>query len=172
MGTGRTIGIILIVGALFGCGLLALIMFPPVFEGSRSLGAAALGFGLFALVLLLPLGAGAFMFWRGGREAESLASAKQQRRLLDMVKTQGQVPISDVAIEMSISRQQVQDMLYDLVGKGLFSGYVNWDEGMLYSRQASELRQRTTCEVCGGQLELAGKGVIRCPYCGTEYFLE
>ena len=32
--------------------------------------------------------------------------------------------------------------------------------------------RRNTCEVCGGQLELAGPGVIRCPYCGTEYFLE
>jgi tRNA(Ile2) C34 agmatinyltransferase TiaS len=62
-------------------------------------------------------------------------------------------------------------MLHELVGMGLFAGYVNWDEGMLYSRQASELRQLSQCENCGGQLELAGKGVIRCPYCGTEYFL-
>jgi len=49
---------------------------------------------------------------------------------------------------------------------------VNWDEGMLYSEQASELRERSTCAVCGGQLELAGQGVIRCPYCSTEYFLD
>ena len=169
---GRTIGIILIAGSIVGCLILALIMFVPALEGSRSAGAATLGFGLFAIVLLVPLGAGAFMLWQGRQEAVAAGQAQQQRRLLNTVKTQGQVAISDLAIEMDLTREQVQALLYDLVGKGLFSGYVNWDEGMLYSRQASELRERTTCEVCGGQLELAGQGVIRCPYCGTEYFLE
>jgi tRNA(Ile2) C34 agmatinyltransferase TiaS len=54
---------------------------------------------------------------------------------------------------------------------GVFSGYVNWDEGTLYSEQASELRNMTQCKNCGGNLTLAGKGVIKCPFCGTEYFL-
>jgi hypothetical protein len=169
---GRTLGIMLIVGALAACAIAALIMFVPTIEGTRSAGAATLGFGLIAVILLLPLGAGVYFFWRGGEEKKVAAEAQKQRQLLNTVKTQGQVAISDLAIEMNVSRDAVQAMLYDLVGKGLFSGYVNWDEGMLYSRQASELRERSTCEVCGGQLELAGKGVIRCPYCGTEYFLE
>ncbi len=29
----------------------------------------------------------------------------------------------------------------------------------------------TTCPNCGGQLELGGKGIIKCPYCGAEIFL-
>lgn len=169
---GRTLGIILIAGSIVGCLLLALIMFVPMMEGTRSAGAATLGFGIFAVVLLVPLGAGVFMLWKGGQEAKASGRAQKQRQLLNMVKTRGQVAISDLAIEMDVSRDQVQHMLHDLVGKGLFSGYVNWDEGVLYSRQASQLRERTTCEVCGGQLELAGQGVIRCPFCGTEYFLE
>jgi uncharacterized protein (DUF983 family) len=28
------------------------------------------------------------------------------------------------------------------------------------------------CPNCGAQLELAGKGLIVCPYCGTEVFLH
>ena len=28
-----------------------------------------------------------------------------------------------------------------------------------------------TCPNCGGALELAGKGLIRCPYCGAEIFI-
>lgn len=169
---GRTLGIILIAGAVVGCLLTALVMYVPTIEGTRSAGAATLGFGLISVVLLLPLGAGVFLLWKGGQEEEAAGRAKQQRQVLNVVKTQGQVAISDLAIELDVSRDQVQQLLYDLVGKGLFSGYVNWDEGMLYSRQASDLRERSTCEVCGGQLELAGQGVIRCPYCGTEYFLE
>ena len=63
-------------------------------------------------------------------------------------------------------------MIYELVNMGLYSGYINWSEGTLYSSEASELRTLDRCKNCNGQLELAGKGVIRCPYCGTEYFLS
>ncbi len=169
---GRTIGLILIAVGIIGCILLAVLMSTYVAEESLSRGAAVLGFTLGAVVLLLPLGGGVFMLWKGRQEEQFTQKAEKQRQLLNMVKTQGQVPISDLAIQMDVSRDDVQNMLADLVGKGLFSGYVNWSEGMLYSRQASELRGRETCAVCGGQLELAGHGVIRCPYCGTEYFLD
>lgn len=169
---GRTIGIILVAVGAIGCLLVTVLMGVYVYEGSLSLGAAVLGFTLGGIVLLLPLGAGAFMLWKGRQEATFEQEAEKQRQLLNTVKTQGQVAISDLAIQMDVSRDEVHRMLTDLVGKGLFSGYVNWTEGMLYSRQASELRERETCAVCGGQLELAGQGVIRCPYCGTEYFLE
>lgn len=169
---GRTIGIILIGIGVIGCIILTVLMGSYVVEGSLPGSAAILGFALGAAVLILPLAAGIFMIWKGGQEAAAGERAEKQRQLLNMVKTRGQVAISDLAIEMNASRDDVQAMLHDLVGKGLFSGYVNWDEGTLYSRQASKLRERNTCEVCGGQLELAGHGVIRCPYCGTEYFLE
>lgn len=169
---GRTLGFILIAVAVIGFVLLAVLMGSYVLDDELAVSTAVFGFTIFSVLLLLPLGAGIFMVWKGGQEAEVAAHARQQRRLLDMVKTQGQVHISDVAIEMDVSRDTVQAMLYDLVGKGLFSGYVNWDEGVLYSQQASQLRERSTCAVCGGQLELAGQGVIRCPYCGTEYFLD
>jgi DNA-directed RNA polymerase subunit RPC12/RpoP len=33
------------------------------------------------------------------------------------------------------------------------------------------LQGRQTCPNCGGELELAGKGLITCPYCGAEIFL-
>ncbi len=169
---GRTIGIILVAIGVVGCLILTALMGSYVVDDQLSTSAAILGFALGAAILVIPLGAGAFMLWKGQQEAASGAQAQKQRQLLDMVKTRGQVAISDLAIEMKSSREEVQDMLHQLVGMGLFSGYVNWDEGMLYSRQASELRQRSTCEVCGGQLELGGHGVIRCPYCGAEYFLE
>ncbi len=169
---GRTIGIILIAVALVGCFIVTALMGSYVVDDQLAVSTAVFGFSLGAVILLLPLGAGVFLLWKGRQEEAAAGRAQQQRQVLNVVKTQGQVAISDLAIELDVSRDQVQQLLYDLVGKGLFSGYVNWDEGMLYSRQASELRERNTCEVCGGQLELAGQGVIRCPYCGTEYFLE
>jgi hypothetical protein len=133
---------------------------------------AVLGFGLLFVVLVAPLaGGGIYAVVRGRREAETDRQAKMQRKILDMVKARGQVSISDIIVELQSSLPEVQDMIYKLVGMGVFSGYINWDEGTLYSEQASALRDLEECRNCGGQLSLAGKGVVKCPYCGTEYFL-
>ena len=170
---GKTLGIILIIGGIVVGAIVVALMLVYRNEGSLNSGAATLGITLGLLVLSLPqLGFGAYLLLRGQQEAVVAETAGKQRQLLGMVKARGHVQISDVAIELRTSRDELQKMLYELVNMGLFSGYVNWAEGTLYSSQASELRQLDRCKNCGGQLELAGKGVIRCPYCGTEYFLS
>ena len=169
---GRTLGIILIIGGIVVGAIIVALMLVYRNEGSLTAGAATLGIVLGLLVLSLPqLGFGAYLLMRGQQEAAVAETAGKQRQLLGMVKARGQVPISDLALEMRLPRDQIQQMIYELVNMGLYSGYINWNEGVLYSSQASELRQLDRCKNCGGQLELAGKGVIRCPFCGTEYFL-
>jgi hypothetical protein len=170
---GRTLGIILIAGGFIVGIIIAVLMFVYRGEGNLSAGAATLGMVIGMLVLVLPLlGVGVFLLWRGSQEAAAAVEANKQRDLLNMVKTRGQIAVADLVIELKTSKDEVSQMIHQLVGMGLFSGYVNWDEGMLYSRQASELRQLSNCQHCGGELQLAGKGIIRCPYCGTEYFLD
>jgi hypothetical protein len=170
-GSGRTIGILMVVAGLI-IGLVAAVWLLSGLIGEEiGIPGAVLGFGL-ALVLILPLiGAGIYLFIKGGREAQELAQIRQQRKILDMVQTQGQVSVSDVVLELGSSRDEVQSWIYDLVGKGLFSGYIKWDEGVLYSRDASLLKTNK-CPHCGGQIELAGKGISKCPFCGTEIFLS
>ena len=169
---GRTLGIILIIGGLVVGAIVVALMLVYRNEGSLSSGAATLGITLGLLALSLPqLGFGAYLLMRGPQEAAVAETAGKQRQLLGMVKARGQVQIADLAIELRMSRDELQKMIYELVNMGLYSGYINWAEGTLYSSQASELRQLDRCKNCSGQLELAGKGVIRCPYCGTEYFL-
>jgi len=170
-GTGKTIGIIMIVVGI-AIGLVAALFFGSgMASGRATTSAMILGFGLVFIVVVLPLvGVGGFVFVKGRQEAAAFAEVEKEKRVLNMVLTQGQVRVSEAALELNATRDQVKEWIYDLVGKGLFTGYINWDEGILYSKQASELGTNK-CPNCGGELELAGKGVVGCPYCGTEIFL-
>jgi hypothetical protein len=166
--SGKLIGSILSGGGLLL--LLAIGIWILLAEGNTT-GGRVLGLVLALLILSPIIAVGIYMLIRGGQEDKAMAHVAQQRKLLNIIKTKGQVSISDLTLELDSTFDQVQAWIYDLVGKGLFSGYINWEEGTLYSQQASHLQDETRCKHCGGELSLAGKGVVRCPYCGTEYFI-
>ena len=170
MGQGKTVGIILIVIAVVILAIGGLFLQSGMAEGKLQGSGLLLGFAL-VLILVLPLLAvGLLMFSRGQSEAKQFAQAEKEKNILNIVQTHGQVNISDVVIEMHLTRDQAKEYIYDLVGKGLFTGYINWNDGILYARQASEM-QTTKCPNCGGVREVVGKGVVKCPYCGSELFL-
>ena len=85
--------------------------------------------------------------------------------------TQGQVTIQEIVVELEEPRENVEDMIRNVVGKQLFSGAINWERGVLYSVESQQLTEGRKCPNCGGELEFAGKGVIVCPWCGSEVFL-
>jgi hypothetical protein len=159
----RIIGIVLIVvsigiDAWLGAGLAT---------GSRATG-VALGFVLFSLPFLA---AGIYLLLSARGEIKEESKADKERNILDAVTTRGRVTLADLAIEGNLTRDQVKGYIYDLIGKDLFRGYVNWDRGELVSAEAAQMKEGT-CPNCGGRLELAGKGLVRCPYCGTEIYLS
>jgi hypothetical protein len=172
MNTGRLVGVLLLGAAVLACLLTLAVMVPRYLAQDVDLPALFLGLALGSFIVLPLAAGGVFMLVRGRQDVQTEAVAQKQRRLLDMVTTRGQVAISDAAVEMQVPRDEVKNWVYRLVGLGVFTGYINWDDGVLYSAQASQLRDLTNCKKCGGEVQLAGKGVVRCPYCGTEYFLD
>ena len=169
---GRLIGLILIIVGILvflGCSLVSIVSSMEA-EGSN-IGGIILGIFI-ALVVAIPLvGGGVYLLIQSRSEAAQQVEATRQRKILDMVKTRGEVNISDLVIELKSTSDQVRQDIYTIVGMGLLKGYVNWDQGLLYSQEASQLKGRETCPNCGGALSLAGKGIITCPYCGTQIFL-
>lgn len=172
MNTSRLSGIILLVIGIGIAVIAGLWLATQVSSGGTSGGGAILGAGLAFIPIALLVGAGIFLFMRGGSEAQQNTTMQQQRQLLDILKSRGQVSVNDMALEMSTSVDSVKDMVYQLVGLQVFSGYANWESGMLYSAEASQLRELDKCKNCGGEIHLVGKGVVRCKFCGTEYFLS
>ncbi len=157
-------------GALFGCTLLWGI------ANMREEQLQLTGL-LFALVLITPVvlvftGGGGLILMRARQESAQQAVMARQRALLNMVETAGKVSLRQAALELNAPLETIRQDVRDLVGKRLFSGYVNWEEGILYAREAAELTANNTCPNCGATLELAGRGVVECPYCGTTIFIS
>ncbi len=170
VGQGRIIGGLMVVLAVVLMLVVGTWLAVNLAEGTLRISGAVFG-GVLLVIVAAPLMAGgAFLFFRGIEEARQFAEVAKEREILNMVLTRGQLRISDAALEMNLTRDQIKEYIHDLVGKGLFTGYINWNDGVLYAREASEMRRK--CPNCGGELELAGKGVFECPYCGTEIFLS
>lgn len=170
--SGRVVGLILL-GAAVAIGVLGTVwLVGNVRSDDLTSTAAVFGAALLAIVFVLPLGgAGIFLLIKGRQEAAQLVDVDRQRKLLGIIGTRGQLSIGDAVLELNSTREQVQSDLAALVSRGLFSGYVDWNKGILYSVEASKLQGASNCPNCGGQLQLGGKGLVKCPYCGAEIFL-
>lgn len=170
MNLNRLAGIILVVlGLILGAVAAAWLFTNEELEGP----ARILGLGVALIVLVAPLvGGGIYMTAFGGKRAKQQEQAAVQRKLLNIVQSRGQIRLEDLIVEMQLPRDQIKDMIHSLVGLGVFSGYINWDKGVLYSSQASQLRELEKCPNCGGEISLTGKGIATCRFCGTEFFLS
>ncbi|MHB8626157.1 MAG: TFIIB-type zinc ribbon-containing protein [Aggregatilineales bacterium] len=166
----RVVGIILIVVGV----AIGLIAVAWGFTNEALTGSARIL--LLAIVLIVPVaplvGGGIYLTIQGAGDTKKQVEAGQSRKLLNIVQSKGSVQIDDVALELQMPKDKVRDVIYNLVGLGVFSGYINWDKGTLYSSEASKLRDLKQCPNCGGEITLSGKGVAKCRFCGTEFFLS
>ncbi len=172
MNTGRLIGIILVVIGLGIAVFGGLFLAAQTSNDLLTPAGAFLGAAMAFVPVGLLVGFGIYMYVRGGKEAEEESIMQKQRQLLDILKSRGQVTVSDMALEMKVSAETIKDMVHQLVGLQVFSGYANWQAGVLYSSDASMLRELEQCKNCGGEIQLVGKGIATCRFCGTEYFLS
>jgi len=159
----RIIGVVLLV---VGAGV-AVWLGAGIATG-KSVTGAALGFVLFSLPFFAV---GLYFLLQSKGEIVQQTKVDKERAVLNAVTTRGRVGIADLAIENNAGRDEIRQYIYDLIGKGLFTGYVNWDKGELVSAEAAQIKEGQ-CPNCGGAVALAGKGLVRCPYCGTETYLS
>ena len=166
-GGGRIVGLAILVIA----GVLFIGWTATVLTTGASAGGSVLGLFL-ALVVCAPLAAiGVYLLRKGQQEEAEFAQVAKEKTILNMVLTQGQVTIQEIVVELQEPREAVEQMVRNLVGKQLFSGAINWEKGLLYSVESQQLTEGRKCPNCGGEVAFAGKGLIECPWCGSEVFL-
>jgi DNA-directed RNA polymerase subunit RPC12/RpoP/MFS family permease len=100
-----------------------------------------------------------------------LALIEKYRQLEAIVQARGQIYLTDLEDELQVPREILHRWVRKLVRKNILSGYLDWEEGLLSSLEANQLEDLEHCPHCGGETNLAGKGIIRCTYCGVEIFL-
>lgn len=167
IGSGRVVGTILIV-----VGLILLVGGATwLFSEEMTAGGRALGVLLALLVLAPIIGIGAYLLRQGGAEQAQFATVQQEKKLLNIVLTQGQVTFPELVSELGVPQDRVEDIVREVSGKQLFSGAIDWKRGILYSVESQKLAGEQKCPNCGGDLRFAGKGLVSCPYCGSDVFL-
>ena len=171
IGSGKTLGIVLMIGAavlLLAFGVWAIVALG---SSETTSGGASLGIVLALIVIAPVFGVGAYLFRKGGQGQKEFAQVQKEKQILNAVLTRGQVTINELVAEMQLPPEEIKQMIQNLVGKQLFSGAVNWDKGILYSVESQKLTGNGKCPNCGGDLKFAGKGLIQCPFCGSQVFL-
>ncbi len=176
VGSGRVIGLVLIVLAVVMLAGAAIWVFGASSQPGSSLGSggADLTLGGCLIVAAVVAGFGVWFLIQGRSETAQFGEVEKEKRILNIVQTQGTVQLGAMAIEMNMPLDKIKGYIYDLVGKGLFTGYVDWRVGKLVSSDAAVITQAVItgkCPNCGAPQVVAGKGVIRCDYCGAEFFL-
>jgi DNA-directed RNA polymerase subunit RPC12/RpoP len=171
IGSGKTVGLV-----LMGVSAALLLVFSfwvlAALAGNETTSAGAVLGLLLALLVMGPLfGAGAYLFRRGGQEQREYAQVVKEKQILNAVLARGQVTIHELIVDLQLPREEIERMIQSLVGKQLFSGAINWEKGLLYSVESQKLTSDHRCPNCGGELQFAGKGLIACPYCGSQVFL-
>jgi hypothetical protein len=97
--------------------------------------------------------------------------ARKERDLVSVVYGREQASLNDLTRELKLSQTRLVELLKASMQRGVFAGFVDWKQQLVSSAEVSTLRGAGSCPGCGGQMNLAGRGVEVCPFCRAEVFL-
>lgn len=117
--------------------LLAAHFSAPEAELSQLIALAALVFVPIAVLM----GSGLYLFLKDepGEPVAETSPVYQQRAMMDILRSQGRISMLDMALELRLSVQEVQDLIHDMQRLGVFDGYVDWESAMIYAQHPGQL---------------------------------
>ena len=94
---------------------------------------------------------------------------RQRERILAAVLARGQVRLDILATELDEGVEALRRRLAELQASGDLHGHLH--EGVLVSAELAALQALDACPGCGGALDVAGRGLVRCRHCDTTVYL-
>ncbi len=96
--------------------------------------------------------------------------AEKHASLLILVKDNGQISLASLSDKLHAPPGILREWIYQMVQMGRFKGYINWNEGMLYSTAAEKIGADSRCPSCGGVLKIGAGNIVHCQHCASEIF--
>lgn len=93
-----------------------------------------------------------------------------KEKMLNIIESRGKVNLQLLAKELKVSSKALEGLIYEVVGEKRFKGYIDWRAGEIFMDTAIKM-ESNRCPTCGAFVEMVGKDLVKCPYCGTETFL-
>lgn len=98
-----------------------------------------------ALIAFVPsailVGYGAYGYIIADQPPDEIphVDVRHQRELVDLIHLQGAISITEAAQKLDISENDVRDAVRQLLELQIFTGWVDWNEDMLYSQRTRRL---------------------------------
>ncbi len=100
-------------------------------------------------------------------EADAILSWRE-KRFLNIMEVQKQMRVLALAGVLKMSGQEFREYIHKIAAAGLFSGYVDWDEGLVCAMRSEEMAHE--CPKCKALRQTDGEDVAVCEWCGVELF--
>ncbi|MGQ9625513.1 MAG: DUF533 domain-containing protein, partial [Anaerolineae bacterium] len=92
----------------------------------------------------------------------------REKRFLNIMEVQRQVRVLALASVLKLSPEDFKEYVYKLASAGLFTGYADWNEGVVYARKREEMAEE--CPNCKAPRQPGQEDIAKCPFCGVELF--
>ena len=97
---------------------------------------------------------------------------EKRRKMVGIITAQGKIELETLANYLHLNRPLIKQWIYTQARRGQLHGFVDWAVGWVYSFPLDPGTNENfdRCPHCGGELDIAGKGVIECSHCKVEVF--
>lgn len=101
-------------------------------------------------------------------EEEGAILSWREKRFLNIMEVQKQMRVLALAGVLKMSGEEFKEYMHKIASAGLFTGYVDWNEGLVRAMCSEEMAHE--CPKCKAPRQTDGEDIVACEWCGVELF--
>jgi hypothetical protein len=134
----RTIGIAAIVIGFVVTAIAGFILAASNLQSGALLTRALIAFAIVLPIMLF----GIYFYVTSDRDlvSSTLSDTELQLKLIDIIRERKRVSLEDLAAELQVDMTAITRLVEDLDALDLFTGYIDWNNRVVYAVRPNELR--------------------------------